>query len=86
MVFKYFHANDIFALEPHNCNLILFDKPRSALIFDRFARFLIYQSDYDFERNFFNDSLQVQDELFAGTNDAFIIKNGHLKNWKINYD
>ena len=76
MVLEGFHTNDIFAGEPDNGQIVLLDEPDLRRLL---TRFLVDFADNVLERHFFDDGLQMQDKLFARTNDTFVIKNSNLK-------
>ena len=37
-----------------------------------------YQTNESFQRDFFNDGLEVHDKRFSGTNDALVVQNNNL--------
>jgi len=75
MVFECFHTNDIFAGEPNDGQIVLLDESN---FWRFFTRLLINFANDVLERHFLDDGLQMQNKLFARTDDTFVIKNCHL--------
>ena len=77
MVFECFHTNNIFRLEPNNCNLVLFDEARSFLFF--LPCLLVHKADQGFQSDLFYNSLQMEDELLASADNAIVVDYRNLK-------